>query len=136
MSYTRSQNNRQAILDHLHLYPMKGAKAISNDANINRNSVESSLKYMVQIGEVEKIGAGQATRYKAIATKTVSADQVRESVDKKRIEALTKDHPSGAYGKTERPGYYSQKGGGWEPHQRQGGQGAVRIKTGIQSSAN
>lgn len=136
MSYHQSQLNRQAILNHLHASPLKSAKQISNETSLTRNSVENCVRQMTARGEIEKIGAGTATRYKAIAKTTVSAEQIIAEMAEKRHKAgLKAEKAQAGHGIVQREGYYSQRGGGWLSQHDSGGQGAVRGVVGVQSSA-
>lgn len=135
MSYIQSQKNRQGILDHLHRHPLKSAQQISKEAGIGRNSVESCVRLMTARGEIEKRGAGAATRYLAIATVTVSAEQIVAEMKEKRAKAgLVAEKAQAGLGKISKPGYYSQRGGGWEANKESGGQSSGRREFGVQSS--
>jgi hypothetical protein len=134
MSYLTSQGNRQAILDHLHQHPLKGATQISIDINLSRNSVESCVRMMTARGEVEKVGAGATTRYKAIATTTVSAAEIIAEMHDKRMKAGVKAEQI-EHGRVTSPGYYKQRGGTWKAQSSSGGQGALMGVVGVQSSA-
>jgi hypothetical protein len=134
MSYAQSQLNRQAILDHLHQHPLKSAQQISNESGVGRNSVESCVRMMTARGEIEKIGAGATTRYKAIATTTVSAETIIAETKVKRSKAGVKAAQI-EYGRVTSPGYYKQCGGTWKAQSASGGQGAVRVRVYVGSSS-
>lgn len=126
MSYEATQNTRQQILDFLHANPRQSAKAIGIGISEWRNRTESSLRMMTARGEIQKIGFGQATVYRAIATTTVSAETViAEMREKRKVHA--------EQGRVVKPGYYAQRGGNWQS-KSSGGQGAVRVPVGVVSS--
>jgi hypothetical protein len=135
MSYTKSAENRQAIIDHLHATHPKGAKGISVAIGLGRNTVEACVRMMTARGELEKIGAGQATRYKAIALTTISAADVVFEMQEKRSKAGVKAREKGetqtGRGIVEKPGFYRQAGGGWlagEMRAEDRGQGSAGIR--------
>jgi hypothetical protein len=143
MSYLKSQQTRQTILNHLHATKPAGCKDIAIAINIGKNAVESGLRAMLQRGEIERLGAGQATRYKAIATTTVSAEQIIEEMAAKRYgiadhnkaKAKAKQAPL----KPCEPWRYRSKDyrNPYKdlPLQNQGGQGALRSTVFVASSA-
>lgn len=132
MSYQQSELNRQAILDHLHAYPLKSANQIAIDAGLSRNGVQSCVKFMESRGEIEHIGKGKTTAYRALVKTTISAKQVIAEIQEKR-RAKGVEVMASRCGKTSSPGYYSQRGGNWQAQAGQGGQGALRREVGIQS---
>ena len=129
--YTKSAETRQAILDHLHANPLQSANQLSIEIGATRNSVQACAKFMTDRGEVEKVGSGMKTGYRALVETTISAEQVIKEMQAKRQAAGVKPIE---HGKTIRPGYYRQRGGDW-PVKSGGGQGALRREVGIQSSA-
>lgn len=134
MSYEATQNTRQQILDFLHANPRQSAKAIGIGISEGRNRTESSLRMMTARGEIQKIGFGQATVYRAIATTTVSAETVIAEMREKRNKAGAKaDKVHAEQGRVVKPGYYAQRGGNWQS-KSSGGQGAVRVPVGVVSS--
>jgi hypothetical protein len=135
MSYLTSQGNRQAILDHLHKNQLKSANQVAIETGITRSSVQSCCLMMTRRGEIEKVGTGMATRYKAIATTTVSAETIIAEMKVKREGSGAKaEKLSAGYGKVSKPGFYRQSGGGWQAQQSSGGQGALRGVVGVPSS--
>lgn len=131
MSYEQSQKTRQAILDHLHANPLNSANQIAIALGKTRSSVQSCVKFMAGRCELGKIGNGNTTRYRALVTTTISAkDLIEEMQDKRR--SAGKNEISKENGKTRGPGYYSQRGGNWEPHKGTG-QGSLPRVFGIQS---
>jgi hypothetical protein len=137
LSYLKSAENRQAILDHLHTSEPKGAKGISVAIGIGRNTVEACVRMMTARGELEKIGAGQATRYKAIALTTISAADVVFEMQEKRSKAGVKaEKTQTGSGIVEKPGYYRQAGGNWlagemRAHDRGQGRSGIRVSAGM-----
>jgi hypothetical protein len=137
MSYARSAENRQAILDHLHATQPKGANTIAKAIGLGRNTVEACVLMMTARGEIEKLGAGQATRYKAIALTTISAADVVLEMQEKRSKAGAKaEKTQTGSGIVEKPGYYRQQGGGWlagemRAHDRGQGSAGIRVSAGM-----
>lgn len=131
MSYQKSAATRQAILDHLHANPLQSANQLSIEIGATRNSVQACVKFMTDRGEVEKVGSGMKTGYRALVTTTISAEQVIKEMQEKRQAAGVKPTE---HGKTIRPGYYRQRGGDWAAESG-GGQGALRRQFTIQASA-
>lgn len=140
MSFKDSEKNRQSILDYLHQNPLKSAKQIADDnqGGMTLNSVESNVRFMTRRKEIEKIGKGRSTRYRAIVAKTVTAAEVvaemqarkQTVMNEKRAEQSQKRH-------IEAPWIYRSDGHKREhPIPNQGGQGAVRREFGIQSTMN
>jgi hypothetical protein len=133
MSYAKSAETRQAILDHIHVNPLQSANQISIAIGATRDSVQSCVKFMTDRGELEKIGSGMKTGYRAQVTTTISAEQVINEMQAKRhaagIKAEAKEH-----GKTIRPGYYSQRGGDWQAKSG-GGQASGRSRVYVCASA-
>jgi hypothetical protein len=131
MSYQRSQQTRQAILDELHVNPRQSARGLSTKLGVTRNSVQSCVVFMTERGEIEKIGEGHGTCYVAKVKTTISAQEVIEEIHRKRQASGKKSNPivleDEEVGVVNRPGYYRQKGGGWKS-KGGGGQGAVRGK--------
>lgn len=131
MSYEQSQQTRQAILDHLHANPLKSANQLALALGKTRSSVQSCVKFMAGRYELEKIGNGNTTCYRALVTTTISAKDLIAEMQQKRRSA-GKNEVTKENGKTRAPGYYSQRGGNWDPHDGRG-QGSLRRTFGIQS---
>lgn len=110
MSYERSQNNRQRILDHLHANPHQSAKTISMQTGLGHNPVKSCCRFMLQMKEIQKHSAGKMTKYTAIATTTISAEEVARTFSVKQAKKIAPVDQ----GKIERPGHYIQRGGNWQ----------------------
>lgn len=135
MSYAKSQMNRQAILDHLHANPSKSAKAIADSIGISRNSVESCVRFMLRREEISRTGQGSAVRYTARAKTTISAEQViAEMHDKRSASGKVHEKAQHEHGIISRPGYYCQRGGGWEPKSGKEGQGSGRQRVWVGSA--
>ena len=136
MSYTQSELNRQAILDHLHAHPGQGAQVIANAIGITRNSVQNCVKMMTRRGELARTGTRNETRYTAIATTTVSAEQIIEEIRVRRCgKGGEAKKTQVEHGIVKAPGHYIQRGGQWPSQCNSGGQGALRGVVGIQASA-
>lgn len=134
MSYEGAHQTRQQILDWLHVNPNNSAKAIGIGIAEGRNRVESSLRMMTARGEIVKIGHGITTVYRAIATTTISADEVIEEMREKRKKSGGKaEKARSEHGRVTKPGYYAQRGGNWQS-KSEGGQGALRQAVGVASS--
>lgn len=132
MSFQQAQQNRQAILDHLHAHPSKSALQLAEAIGITRNSVQSAVKFMTDRGEVSKTGKGKSVSYTAVAITTISAEQVVKEMQAKKSSVESKKIRI-AQGKFQKPGVYRQIGGGWDSLPAQGGQGACPRPWGIQS---
>lgn len=132
MSYEQSAKNRQAILDDLHANPSRDPSDLPEVLGISRNGVKAALKFMREKGEVSKVGSYQHSGYRALVTTTISAKQViAEMRERKASGVKTTTMPSG---KQRSQGYYCQLGGTWKATASQGGQGAVRERTGVSCS--
>lgn len=132
MSYQKSAQTRQAILDYLHANPLQCLKEIEAGIGATRNAVQSSLKYMTVRGEVARFGEKRGVFYRALVKKTISAEQVVAEMKIKKQSANAKVEVF-IGGKKSAPGYYAQRGGNWESAKSAGGQGALRREFGIQS---
>ena len=87
MRYQEAEQARQTILNLLNGDPTKGSTVDMVAAGINRNRVESSVRMMVRLKELEKSGKGRMTRYKALVKITRTALEMHEMVVKAQVDA-------------------------------------------------
>lgn len=128
MSYQDAQQTRQKILDWLHDNPDHGVQAICTGISKTRNHTMGGLRTMTARGEVLKLGEGFGSVYRAIATTTVSAEQIIAEIRDRQKKGKEKVPVNSAPA-----GHYIQRGGNW-PSRSSGGQGAVRQAVGVASS--
>ena len=122
---------RQRILDYVNTHQHASPAEVSQGMGIMQDTVSRAMFDMCHNGEMVREKSmderGQPYRYEALV-QTAS-----KTVYKKRTPKPRKE--SQAVGKVSKPGYYSQRGGGWLSQHDSGGQGAVRGVVGVQSSA-
>ena len=136
MSYRDAQQTRQKILDWLHDNPDHGVQAICTGISKTRNHTMGGLRTMTARGEVLKLGEGFGSVYRAIATTTVSAEQIiseiRDRQKKGKEKVPVNSTPVGYYiHSIDR----NNDGTVRMPIIGQGGQGAVRSRVYVGSSA-
>ena len=87
MSRASAAENRQTILNYLNAQPigyLPGSVEILAATGIAKCVANSCITTMCKQREIEKIGKGKATRYRALVKTTISADELKEQADATR----------------------------------------------------
>lgn len=137
MSYQKSAQTRQAILDYLHANPAKRPQQIADGIGADGQKVNTCIKFMLERGEVERVNEKGA--YSAIAKTTISAKEVIAGMQAKMKPKTAKEKAPPVCLEEDqvttiiRPGHIAHRGMNRNrPLQAQGGQGALRREFGIQ----
>ncbi len=146
--YIRTEAMRQAVLDLVHANPGISGSEIIKHVGGDGCTVNSRLKGMCDLGEMERKPVVINTRnvrghvrkiatyaYTALVTKTISAETVRRMAENERKPNKPREKAEArSGGKTITPGRYVQKGGSWPANPGSGGQGAVERRVVIGST--
>ena len=138
MSYQKSAQTRQAILDYLHANPAKRPQQIADGIGADGGKVNTCVKFMLERGEIVRVN--HRGSYLAIAKTTISAEEVISGMQAKRAKSNKSGKAAPACLEDDqvtaiiRPGHIAHNGMNRKrPLQAQGGQGALRREFGIQS---
>ena len=119
--YEQAEANRQSILDYLHASPYRTTTDLAVHLGVDTERANRLIANMVRMGEAARYGKRGSLTFTAIATKTVSADDIYAKVE----GGLPKARPKQSAGR-----YIHVPG---DPLPNQGGQGAVRRSVTIRS---
>lgn len=158
-SYTRSQALRQRVLDLLNAAEgnamlraeINAALGINSSRNPAYQSLQTAISYMICHGEIIPLDRGKRARYRAAATHTITAEEINERCEAQRSSALRamaqRNREAAQQRKTEQTvepagmnrwidgRYTNYTGGSKAPIRNQGGQGALRERVQVGSSA-